>query len=118
MAEMAHAIARHVHATNARRQVALEWRVECTILPHLVVIAALEHLNHYMPGFVPPTPPPHNKDDANDYNDNDVNDNDEGCRKRQGKIRLTPPLRKRYLARLEDEVNFPPLKIAKHVGVA
>jgi hypothetical protein len=27
----------------------------------------LERLNQYMPGFVPPTPPPHDKDDANDY---------------------------------------------------
>ena len=67
MSETAHAIARHVHATTARRQLALEWRVECSILPRLVVVAALERLNQYMPGFVPPTPPPHDKDDANDY---------------------------------------------------
>ena len=48
---------------------------------------------------------------------NDINNNDEGRRKRQGKIRLTRPLRKRNRARLEAEVNFPPSKIAEHVGM-
>ena len=40
--ELAYAITKHVHATTIRKQLALEWKVECTILPQLVAIASLE----------------------------------------------------------------------------
>lgn len=40
--EVAYAITKHVHATTTRKQLALEWKVECTILPQLVAIASLE----------------------------------------------------------------------------